>query len=357
MTHRIRSLYAPAPQEAAGLMAVIQVGASLEPLGDATRNILFFMVGTVILGTVATFFGAGWLADSAVGPVTEITDQARAITAGTLSHRITAHADVYEFQGLVHVLNGMLARLDGAMRAQRRIIADVGHDLRTPITAMTGQLEVALRSDRSPDHYRQVLSSCLEEALHMGSIGDALVMLARLEADELRPEPAATDLAHLARQAIEHVTPRAGSRRIVLHAPPQGVTISADSGMLRLVFDHLLDNAIQHTPPKTRVEVSIDVHASHVVTSVDDNGPGMPPDQLPLLFERFYRRDTARQRTTGAGLSLTIAAAIVGAHGGLIEAEQSALGGLKISMRLPKSAAASSTKALPGSTDEDPASA
>ncbi len=335
--HQIRALYAPTPAGSDGSMAVIQVAGSLEPLADANRNILFFTVGTVILGAVATFFGAAWLADSTVAPVTEITDHAKQISGGTLDRRITAHADVREFQGLVRVLNEMLDRLEGALRTQRRMIADVGHDLRTPITAMTGQLEVALRSDRTPDEYRRILESCLEDARHMESIGEALLMLARLDAEQLRPELSDTDLEAVAREAVARVQARAETRPIAFHAPDTGRRTKADAGMVRVVLDHLLDNSIKHTPPGTHIFVSVNDNGDRASIAVEDDGPGIPGEDLPLLVERFYRRDAARTRDTGAGLGLTIAAAIAEAHGGRLDLSHSTHGGLKIELILPQS--------------------
>ncbi len=332
---RIHSLYAPTLQGSDPEMAIIQVAASLEPLSDAGRNILFFMVGTVVLGAVATMFGAAWLAESSVAPVSEITAQARAITAGTLDRRISAHADVQEFNGLVQVLNEMLDRLESALQSQRRMIADVGHDLRTPVTAMTGQLEVALRSERTAEEYKSILESCLEEARHMGSISDALVLLARLESNELRPEPVELDLAQLTRDAVDRARARAETRPVSLHVPETGALVSADAGMLRLVLDHLLDNAITHTPAGTTIDVSVESNADHASVAVEDDGPGIPAEDLPFLFERFYRQDEARQRSTGAGLGLTIATAIMEAHGGSVRAAHSPKGGLKTEIHLP----------------------
>ncbi len=332
---QIHSLYGPTPPERSPEMAVIQVAASLEPLADADRNILFFMIGTVVLGAVATLVGAAWLAESSVAPVAAITAQARAITAGTLDRRITAHADVHEFNGLVLVLNEMLERLESALQAQRRMIADVGHDLRTPITAMTGQLEVGLRSERTPEEYQRILESCLEEARHMGSISDALVMLARLEARELRPECVDTDLATLASDAVARAREHAGATQILLDAPECGSSVSADPGMVQLVLNQLLDNAVAHTPAGTRVTVTVERNKTHALVAVEDDGPGIPAEDLELLFERFYRQDASRTRSTGAGLGLTIATAIAEAHGGSIHAKQGQRGGLRVELHLP----------------------
>ncbi len=344
-THRwgdewIRSVYAPAPAASPPGMRVVQVAASLSRLERENREVLFLLLGTVLLSTVATAFGALWLAGSAVRPVTEITEQAQRIGPRVAGQRITAHADVAEFQGLVKVLNSMLERLDRAFETQRRIIADVAHDLRTPITAVQGELEVALRGQRSPEQYRAALTSILESVEHLSSINEALILLARIEAGELRPQPARVDLALLAAAAVQRVHPRAGGRPLHFQRVGDGdTTVWADPAMIGVMLDQLLDNAVRHTPPETRVETLVTGNHGQVTVAVRDNGPGIPPEVLPYLFERFYRADPARSRTAGPGLGLTVAAAIADAHHGTIRAHNLPSGGLEVAVTLPTGSA------------------
>ncbi|MFQ5703340.1 MAG: sensor histidine kinase [Gemmatimonadales bacterium] len=345
---RIRSLYAAVPENSLEGYAVMQVAASLEPLSRADRRIFLLMLGTVIFGTVATLVGAGWLADSAVSPIAAVTAQAQAITPGTPGHRISAQANVTEFKGLVGVLNNMLERLDGALQTQRRIIADLGHDIRTPLTAMRGELEVALRSAREPVQYRAVLESCLEEVEHLNSISEALILLARLEAGELSPRRTPTDVSRLIAKTVSSAQSRSGDHSIEFITDPDIDTVaSADGKMLRIVLNHLLDNAITHTPPGSRVRVSVTSAPSRLWVAVEDDGPGIDDDELPFLFERLYRGDAARSRTGGVGLGLTIASTILAAHGGTIKAERSRLGGLAIRICLPLATSAEDRPVCP----------
>lgn len=333
---RVRSVYAPVPANSPPGMRVVQVAASLHPLTEQNREVLFLLLGTVLLGTVATAFGAVWLAGSAVQPVTEITAQAEAIEPGVSGQRITAHADVAEFHGLVGVLNSTLERLDRAFQAQRRIIADVAHDLRTPITAVRGEIEIALRGQRTPEQYRATLVSILEGVDHLSGINEALILLARIEAGELAPHPEPVDLATLAASAVQRVHPRAGGRGLKFQHPGSGsATAFADPGMIGVLLDQLLDNAVRHTPPDTRVEAIVTANGAHVSVAVRDNGPGIAEEVLPHLFERFYRADPARSRTAGPGLGLTVAAAIAQAHHGSIRAANLPTGGLEVTVVLP----------------------
>jgi signal transduction histidine kinase len=314
---------------------VVQLAASLHPLQDATRRVLFLMLGTVLLGTVATALGAGWLAGTTVGPVLEITDQARSIQPGA-GRRLTAHADVHEFAGLVEVFNDVLGRLERAFEAQRRMIADAGHDLRTPLTAMRGELEVALRGERRPEEYRAILGSVLEEVDHLISISESLTLLARLEAGELSLNRAEVDIGMIVERAARNARARAGSREVLYVGPEGDAALAADNKMVAIAVNQLLDNAIKHTPEETRVEARVLADESRVTVLVDDSGTGMSQDAIDHLFEHFYRSDAARSRTGAAGLGLTIAAAIASAHGGTISAQTSPLGGLRVILQIPR---------------------
>lgn len=335
---QVRSVYLAVDHDFPGDPRVIQVAASLAPLEGAARTMFLLMLGTVALGTVAATLGAGWLSRSATAPVAEIAGQAAAVAPGTVGQRITAHAGIEEFNQLVNVLNGMIERLDRGLLAQRRIIADVGHDLRTPITAMQGEIEVALRHPRSPEQYQDRLHSLLEEVGHLRTISDALLLLARIEAGELAPQRTTVDLSDVAASAVKRVQQRVFDHTVEYCPPTTGSTwVDADRNMVGLVLDHLLDNAVRHTPPDTRVQLVVSSEPNAVRVVIEDQGPGVPADALPHLFERFYRADTARGRG-GAGLGLTVAAAIVAAHGATIDAALREGGGLRVTVRLPHSA-------------------
>jgi signal transduction histidine kinase len=329
-TH-LRSLYGSTPTG-----SVLQVSASLAPLEAANREILFLIAGTVLLGSLATAMGATWLARSSLAPVREITSRAEAIPPSG-GQRITVHGDVEEFHGLVKVLNAMLERIDRTLDAQRRMIADAGHDLRTPITAMRGEIEVALRTPRDTNDYQAVLRSVLEEVEHLGTISDSLILLARVEAGTLEPHRVPTDVAGLVRALGERPDGRADGWMLTIAAPDEHVDATVDPRLLQVVLEQLLDNTVKHTPPRTRVIVELKADHDWLRIAVDDDGPGIAPDALPHLFERFYRDDVARTRLGGAGLGLSVAAAIVQAHGGAIEARRSDRGGLRVDLRLPRS--------------------
>jgi two-component system OmpR family sensor kinase len=332
---RVRAIYIPAPQTRSSDAAVLQVAASLDPLEAASRTVLYRMLGTVLLGSLATLVGAGWLAGSSVAPVAEIAKQAKAVTGGAAVERITAHADITEFGSLIEVLNEMLARLERAHHWHRRIIRDLGHDLRTPITALRAAVEVALWTERTPDEYRRVLASALEEVDRLTLISDALVLLGRLESGEVVPDFAAIDAGAVASDSLARAQERMGAHRFTLTRARDAVPLQADVRLLGLVFDQLLDNAMRYTPPGTTIKIAVALRGDHAELIVEDDGPGVPAETLPHLFDRFFRADIARGRDGGPGLGLTAAAAIVALHHGTIRAERGSAGGLRIRILLP----------------------
>jgi signal transduction histidine kinase len=337
---QIRSLYSRTPAGSHPGFAVLQVSASLSPLARTDRGIFLFIFGIVILATAGTAVGAGWLAKSAVAPVALITERAKAIHAGTLGKRISAHADTVEFHGLVGVLNSMLERLDRALAAQRRIIADVGHELRTPITAMQGELEIALRGSRTAEEYRMVLQSCLEEAEHLSDIDESLLLLARLEAGEHQADPIPVQVCDIVEQCVAQARVTAPSHTFEFSPCCETPSVLADSKLFRIVVDQLLDNSVKHTPPGTHVRATADCSSDQFVLAIEDDGPGIPEEALPHLFDRFWQADPARTRGSGPGLGLTIAAAVAEAHDGSVAAARSEMGGLNVTMHLPLSAGA-----------------
>ncbi|HEX6434650.1 MAG TPA: ATP-binding protein, partial [Gemmatimonadales bacterium] len=345
--HGLRSIYLPVPRMDRSAARVVQVGASLSPIEGSLNGILLPMVGTVLLVTLATAIGAGWLAACVVAPVHRITAQARAITGEVAGRRITAHADVSEFHGLTQVLNAMVARLEAASHWHRRIIRDLGHDLRTPITAMRAGVEVALWGERSADDYRRILGSTLEEIDRLTLICDALVLLGRLQAGEIKLDFAEMDVRQLARTAVTGARGGAGGHQITLVQSPEPVLIRADARLMRLTLEQLLDNARRYTPDGSRIDVTVKDNHQGALITVEDNGPGLADDVLPHLFEPFFRSDAARAREGGPGLGLTATASIVALHGGTVAAGRSFLGGLRVTIMLPRVEIQSTAASLP----------
>jgi signal transduction histidine kinase len=331
----VRSIYAPAPTGSQP-GAVVQVASSTYQLANTNLDILIILAGTVLLGAIATAFGAFWLARSAVTPVLEVADQARAITPGS-SGRITAHADVAEYASLVEVLNDVLERSQRAFNAQRRLVADVSHELKTPLTSLHGEFEIALRSERSPAEYRRVLESGVEEVDRLTALCDSLTLVTRVETGTLVPRLVPTDLGDVIQRSLDRVRPRLEEKGVQAAARLHYANgrVPADAALLERLLGNLLDNAISFTPAGGTVAVATERSANGERIAVEDTGPGIPADALPHLFEPFYRADEARTRSESTGLGLTVAASIARLHQGSIRAENRAEGGARLTLELP----------------------
>jgi two-component system OmpR family sensor kinase len=342
----IRTVYYPLERlGAAHRNHVLQVAAPLTGRDALLDRVGGFLAILTLLLAAATFAGSWWLAGRAVRPVHEIIDQAEAIGVGSLDHRIRAYADTREYRRLVEVLNTMLGRIQGAFEAQRRFTADASHELRSPLTAMRGELELALRRDRAAEEYRRVLVSSLEEVVRLSRITEDLLTLARSDAGALaaRPEPA--DVVDVTARVLERLRPRAEEKgvRLVL-AGDATAEAWLDAGLLRQVVWNLADNALKFTPPGGEVRFTVSARGDGVRLDAEDTGPGFTRVDPAHVFRRFYRADEARTHdveTTGTGLGLAIVKAVAEAHGGDVEAANRSTGGARVTVRLPRDAAGS----------------
>jgi two-component system OmpR family sensor kinase len=303
---------------------LLQVAA---PTGPLLRTLGQFglLLGVLSLLAIGGAFLVGWrLAGVALLPTSEITEQAERIRAGTLSDRITAHADVQEFGRLVMVLNGMLDRLQGAFEGQRRFTADASHELRAPLNVLRGEIDVALRRDRSAAEYREVIERCREEVLRMGILVQDLLALARSDAGVLVGQNSEVDLCDLARRVAERHRPLAVEREVRVELNGTAAPLMGDPVVLERAVENLVVNAIRYSPRggTVTIEVEPSLEGQHLLR-VRDEGPGVPAEQGEHLFTRFFRGDPSRRRNgalpqEGTGLGLAIARAGAEAHGGTL---------------------------------------
>jgi two-component system, OmpR family, sensor kinase len=336
----IRSLYYPL--ERLGelhIQHVLQVAAPLDG-----RNRMLLRAGALLLAIVvtvsgATFMGGWWLAGRAVAPVDAIVDQAEDIAAGSPRRSIEAYADTWEYQRLVQVLNRMLERLQAALEAQKRFTADASHELRTPLTVLRGELEVALRRERSTGEYVRVLGSALEEAERLSRLAEDLLTLTRSEAGVLRIQRRRVDLGDQVRRVVARLAREASEKGVEIAGPADGkVPASVDPELIERVVWNLVGNALKFTPPGGRVEVQVRRRGEQVALEVSDTGPGIPEAQLHQVFERFFRGDESRSHgagDSGSGLGLAIAKAIVKEHDGVISVVNRPSGGALFRVELP----------------------
>ncbi len=238
------------------------------------------------------------------------------------------------------------APIDRSMAQMRRFMADAAHELRTPITVLRAQAEVALQREREPESYRTSLRSVESESRRLGRIVDDLLTLARADSGERPITLARVFLDDIVMDAVAAAGAMAAARDINLTlAGFEEAAVNGDAALLRQLIMILLDNAIKFTPPGGNVDVAIRVRDASATLTVTDNGPGIAPDELPHIFERFYRGDPARSRgenapaASGAGLGLSIAQWIAEAQHATIAIASAVGGGTEVTVRFPVSAA------------------
>jgi len=310
------------PTDAPGLPQVIVAVA----LSFATHHvfmaafyeILWLAIAAGILSTGLL----GWIAARrGLAPVREMTHVAQSITASRLHDRLPTAALPPELVDLATAFNGMLSRLEDSFRRLSEFSSDLAHELRTPIGSLMTQTQVALSRTRSAEEYREVLYSNSEEYERLARMIADMLFLAKADHGLIVPRGETVELAHEVQQLFEFYDALAEDHEIAVALVGQG-TVHGDRLMLRRAISNLLSNAINHAPRGGHVDVRIDSASDGGVRlSVENSGEGIAPEHLPRLFDRFYRVDPSRQRSTdGAGLGLAITKSIVAAHNGTVQA-------------------------------------
>jgi two-component system sensor histidine kinase MprB len=309
-----------------GNLGAVQVA---RPLTDADRvlhRLRVVLILLVIIGTALAALVSRLFARRVVAPVTELTEAAEHIeTTGDLSRRIDAGGGDDEVGRMATHFNAMLARLQASQAQQRRLVADASHELRTPVTSLRTNVEVLRDAPAIDDvERRALLDDVVEQAEELGNLVGDLIELARDG-----EAPAATEdvrLDELVDEAVVRARRHAPGVEFTLRAEPS-IVVGAPDRIGRAV-NNLLDNAAQHS---RRVEVTV---AADGVVAVRDHGPGVPPEDVPHLFDRFYRGATARGRP-GSGLGLAIVRQVAEAHGGSVRVESPEDGGARFVLTLP----------------------
>jgi len=345
--------------QAAGLRDgwTVVIGSDLARDEAAIERLVIIevVVGLIVLVVLAA---AGYLlVRNSLRPLADVERTAQAIAAGDLSRRVPEGSERTEVGRLSTALNGMLARIESAFRAQeasemqarasedrmRRFVADASHELRTPLTSIRGFAELYRQGAvGSPEETRRLMQRIEAEGARMGLLVEDLLHLARL--DQQRPLTIApVDLAEIAGDAVHDARAVQPDRPISLHLDESLTDVPVvlgDEARLRQVVGNLVTNALTHTPTTARVTVTVteDVDPDVLVVRVADEGAGMAEGDAQRVFERFYRADASRTREAGGtGLGLAIVASLVAAHGGTVDLQTAPGKGAVFSVRLRRS--------------------
>ncbi|MGL5908484.1 MAG: sensor histidine kinase [Phycicoccus sp.] len=320
------------------------------PLTSVNQTLTRLVVSSLLIGAVVVAVSlllARLAVRRAFRPLSRIEDTAAAIAAGDLTQRVPVRQADDEVTSLSHSLNTMLTRVEHSFSVReaseermRQFVADASHELRTPLATVRGYAEL-YRQGAVPDSaaVASVMERIEAESGRMGGLVEDLLTLARV--DEVRDDRTGpVDLTVLAADAVADARVRAPDRRIVLSGLHRDLTptvVSASEPRLRQVVTNLVANALRHTPSGTPVEILVGLDGTEAVLEVRDHGPGVPPDISTKVFERFFRADPARGRSTGggSGLGLAIVAAIVASHAGRVGVAPTPGGGATFVVRLP----------------------
>jgi heavy metal sensor kinase len=299
------------------------------------RMLLLWSTPVVLL---LASLGGYWISRRALAPVDEITRAARVIGIQSLSQRLAVPASGDEIQRLSETWNGMLARLEAAVKRLSQFTADASHELRTPIALIRTTAELTLRRERSPETYREALRQVLLESERTTRLVEDLLLLARADAGLPSLPLERLELIPLVRDVCQQGQILAEARQLEISAeiPDEPVFVEANDPALRRMLLLLLDNALKYTPSGGRITLSVDRGPAGATVAVRDTGIGIPETALPHVFERFYRVDESRNRDAGGtGLGLSIAKWIAERHHASLEAESVVGQGSVFRIRFP----------------------
>jgi two-component system OmpR family sensor kinase len=286
------------------------------------------------LGVLAALIGAGLVASRIAAPLRRMASVAARVDRGELAPRMDVHGRADEVGVLAESFNHMLDRLQDAFDRQSAFVADASHELRTPLTVISGQLEVlALEERPAPEEVRRVERMVHTEIDRMRRLVEDMLLLAQAGDDGFL-RPAAVDLRPFLTELVRGMAALAPVPLVLEPVAP--LVLEADPDRLAQALRNLLRNAIEHTDERGAVRLTVHATATSVRFVVDDDGPGIPPEERDAVFDRFHRLDAARSREAGgAGLGLAIVQAIARAHGGRAWAATPSAGGARLVIELP----------------------
>jgi len=317
------------------LSYIVQVASPLSQLHAVLNNLEFSLLILLPLTVILTGLSGVFLVQLTLRPVDQMIETIHQITAENLKLRLKIPGTKDEIESLAKTFNLMIARLDGAFTTQRQFMEDISHELKTPLSVLKGELEVTLKRIRSTQEYETALQSSLEEVNRLAGIVENLLTLARFDAKTTALHAQNLDLNGLVKDTVEAIQVLAIQKNITLQLnSAHTVEVLADKNQLKRLLLNILDNAIKYTPSGGKISVDLRQQKDSADIDISDTGIGIPENELPHIFDRFYRVDKSRS-TIGFGLGLSIAQSIAMAHGGRIYAKANTPHGTIFTITLP----------------------
>ncbi len=315
-----------------------QIGVRESERDAPLRRLLATLVAGNFLAIGLAWMGLRFLNEHWRLALSSLGDTAREVSAhGVQRHRFVAPPDDPDLAQVAGAFNALLDRLTLTRESQQQFIADASHELRTPLTVLRGELEVALRRERTGPEYRETLESCRQEVERLSRLADNLLTLAHVDAGARLSEVQELDLGTACRSVAERLLPCAERDRIDLRVTAtESLPVRGDRIALERLLTNLLENALRYSAPLDAIELSARRDGSQAVVEIADHGPGIAEEQQTRIFERFYRVESSRPRHRGgAGLGLAIVKSLAEIHGGSVSVRSRIGQGSTFTVRLP----------------------
>jgi signal transduction histidine kinase len=337
---RILAVEAMSPRSPGKLDRIVAVGTSLEETNEAVGSVERFLIISGSVAVVVFGIGAFFLAGAALRPVERMRREADAISDRDTDARLMVPHSRDEIARLGRTMNRLLERLQGALGRQRNFVADAGHELRTPISVLQTELELAARPGRNEEELREAIGHSTRETLRLGRLADELLFLARSDVvQSARSQRTPQQVVEALERSVEAFRGRASDAGVTIAVEGDpALRAPLDTELLRRGVDNLLDNALRYAPAGSTITVSAKpTGPGWISITVADEGPGFPQTFLPHAFERFRRASDSRGSDDGggSGLGLAIARAVAEAHGGTATAANASSGGATVTLRMP----------------------
>ena len=317
---------------------LVQVAAPLDDFYEALHRFGMLLLVSIPILLLCAAGGGYWLSRRALAPFDQISQTARSVSIQNLSSRLVVPQTRDVLQRLSETFNSMLERLEAAFKKITQFTADASHELRTPVAVMRTRAELSLRKTRTVDEYREALTQIHTDLEKTSDLVEKLMLLARADYGAEDLQLSSADLGEIVRDACSQGRTLSENKQISFYErmPDFPVWVKADAHALRRLFLILIDNAVKYTPTGGQIDVLVATDNGSALAAVRDTGIGIAPEDLPNVFERFYRADKARSRESGGvGLGLSIGRWIVETHGGTIEVQSSPGHGSVFQVRLP----------------------
>ena len=323
---------------AGGRQFTLRVAEPLHEFQESRERFEGILLSLSVPALILAALGGFWLSRRALTPVDQITMEARRISISNLETRLKPPSAKDELHRLVVTLNDMLERIDSAVRRMVQFTADASHELRAPLALIQTAAEFSLRRERTHEELLDAMRKIVRESGRTSRLVDDLLLLARADSGSAGPTLARLDLCTSARDAVEQavILAEPKSIRVTSEIATERIPVDGDEAALSRLWLTLLDNAIKYTNPGGQIRFELNAANGQAEAGITDTGVGIAPEDLPHIFDRFWRADKVRSRSMGgAGLGLSIAQWIVQRHGGSIAVRSEPGRGSRFTVRLP----------------------